>query len=194
MRNGGDPRVPQMDTEMLRETFDLTARSTSAAEARHRSLGWLTGHAVARQSAETAVLIVSEFVANAVVHSGSTVIRCALRFDGSLLRIEVTDQGNGHTSPAVKHAAADEISGRGLLLVSAVSEDWGAFPAAPCGWTVWATVRMTALAHRRHQQSTNPGSWLRSCDRAEVNSASAPTAAGRNTAARWQFWNASRTP
>ena len=150
MRNGGDPGVPQMDTEVLRETFDLAARGTSAAEARHRSLAWLARHAVAPEVADTAVLIVSEFVANAVVHSGSTVINCALHLGGGLLRIEVTDEGTGQTSPVVRHVKPDELSGRGLLLVSALSEAWGASPAATRGWTVWATVRTTpALAHRR---------------------------------------------
>jgi serine/threonine-protein kinase RsbW len=150
MRNGGDPGVPQMDTEVLRETFDLAARGTSAAEARHRSLAWLTRHAVAPEVADTAVLIISEFVANAVVHSGSTVISCALHLGGGLLRIEVTDEGTGRTSPVVRHVTPDELSGRGLLLVSALSEAWGASPAVPSGWTVWATVRTTTgLAHRR---------------------------------------------
>jgi anti-sigma regulatory factor (Ser/Thr protein kinase) len=140
MRNGGDPGVPQMDTEVLRETFDLAARGTSAGEARHRTLAWLTGHAVAPEVAETAVLIVSEFVANAVVHSGSAVISCTLYLGGGLLRIEVTDQGPGRSSPVIRHTTPDELSGRGLFLVSALSEAWGASPAVPRGWTVWATV------------------------------------------------------
>lgn len=144
MRNGG-PGVPQINTQVLYETFDLVARSTSAAEARHRCLDWLTGHGAPQQAIEATVLIVSEFVANAVVHSGSTVISCALQLGASLLRVEVTDQGNGPSSPVVRQAGPDEVSGRGLLLVSAVSEAWGAAPAVPCGWTVWATVRTTAL-------------------------------------------------
>lgn len=146
-----------MDTEVLRETFDLVARSTSAAEARHRSLAWLADHAVPRQAADTAVLIVSEFVANAVVHSGGSVIGCALQLGGGLLRIEVTDQGTGHTSPVVRQAAADDVSGRGLLLVSAMSEAWGASPAVPSGWTVWATVRTTALS----LGASRPPFWVR---------------------------------
>lgn len=130
-----------MDTEALRETFDLPARRASAAEARHRSLGWLTRHAVAHQAAETAVLVVSELVTNAVVHSGSTVIGCTLMLGGGRLRVEVTDQGTGRTAPVVRHAAAYDMTGRGLLLVSAVSEAWGASRAVPRGWTVWALVR-----------------------------------------------------
>jgi serine/threonine-protein kinase RsbW len=142
-RNGGDPRVPKTDTEALRETFGLAAHRTSVAEARHRSLCWLARHAVARQAAETAVLVVSELVTNAIVHSDSSLITCTLMIGGSLLRVEVTDQGTSRTAPVVRHAAADEMTGRGLLLVSAVSQAWGASPAIPQGWTVWAAVRTT---------------------------------------------------
>ena len=144
MQNGGDSRVPQMDTEVLRETFDVAARRTSVAEARHRSLAWLAQHPVAREATQTAVLVVSEFVTNAVVHTGSTVISCTLQLGSGLLRVEVTDQGTGRTSPMLRHAAADDVGGRGLVLVNAVAEAWGAFPAVPCGWTVWATMRVTA--------------------------------------------------
>jgi len=147
MRNGG-PGVPQINTQVLYETFDLAARSTSAAEARHRCLDWLTGHGVPQQAVEATVLIVSEFVANAVVHSGSAVISCALQLGASLLRVEVTDQGDSPSSPVVRQAATDEVSGRGLLLVSAVAEAWGAAPAVPRGWTVWATVPTTVLTRR----------------------------------------------
>jgi anti-sigma regulatory factor (Ser/Thr protein kinase) len=146
-----------MDTEVLREAFNLTACGTSAAEARHRSAAWLARHAVAREVTETAVLIVSEFVTNAVVHSGGTVIGCALQLGDGLLRIEVTDQGTGQASPAVRHATADEVSGRGLLLVSALSEEWGASPAIPGGWTVWAIVGTAALTRRRHHPACGAG-------------------------------------
>lgn len=133
-----------MGAKVLGEAFDLAVGSSSAAEARHRALAWLIRNSIARQATETAALIVSELVTNAVVHSNTTVISCALQLDGSLLRVEVTDQGTSCTSPVIRHAAVDEMSGRGLLLVSAVSETWGASPAIPSGWTVWATVRTTA--------------------------------------------------
>jgi hypothetical protein len=77
------------------------------------------------------------------VHSGSSLITCSLMLCDGLLRIEVTDQGTSRRVPVVRHAAAHELTGRGLLLVSAVSQSWGAFPAIPQGWTVWATVRTT---------------------------------------------------
>ena len=57
-----------------------------------------------------------------------------------------------------------------------------------------ARRRGAALAARAPQQSTSSGRWLRICARALVNAAYSSRACGRNTAARWQFWNASRTP
>ena len=145
IQDGGDSLVPQADTELGRETFRLAALGTSAAQARRRTMAWLTRHGVAPDPVATAVLIASELVANAVVHGGGDVINCVLQLSGGLLRIEVTDHGTGRDAPAVKHAAVEEASGRGLLLVSEVSEAWGVARAVPSGWTVWATVRTTVL-------------------------------------------------
>jgi anti-sigma regulatory factor (Ser/Thr protein kinase) len=144
-----------MDTEVLCVAFDLAARPASVAEARHRTLAWLFGYPVGQEAAEAAELIVSELVTNAIVHSGSDMVSCVLRLGGGLLRIEVTDQGVGVAEPAVRKPADDDVSGRGLLLVSAVAEAWGVSPAGPRmeglsvppsplgsgGRTVWATVR-----------------------------------------------------
>jgi anti-sigma regulatory factor (Ser/Thr protein kinase) len=139
--NGGEPRVPQTDADELREVFDLPARRASAAEARRRTLAWLARHPIGQAPAETAILIVSELVTNAVVHSASSVISCTLRLGGGLLYIEVTDEGTGEREPAVREAAADDVSGRGLLLVSTLSKAWGVTFAVPGGLTVWAAVR-----------------------------------------------------
>jgi anti-sigma regulatory factor (Ser/Thr protein kinase) len=147
--NGREPRVPSTDTFELREVFRLPARRASAAEARRRTFDWLTRHLIGQEPAEAAVLIVSELVTNAVMHSASSVIGCTLRLGGGLLYIEVTDQGAGGPEIAVRAAAADDVSGRGLLLVSALSKAWGVTSAVPRGLTVWAAVGV--------QQSTSPG-------------------------------------
>jgi serine/threonine-protein kinase RsbW len=138
--NGGEPRVPQTDADELREVFDLPACRASAAEARRRTLAWLTRHPIGQAPAEAAVLVISELVTNAVVHSASSVISCTLRLGGGLLYIEVTDEGDCEQEFAVRKAAVDDVSGRGLLLVSALSKAWGVTSAVPCGRTVWAAV------------------------------------------------------
>jgi len=138
--NGGDPRLPQIDIEALREAFDLAAHSASVAEARHRTLAWLLRHSIGQEAVESAVLIISELVTNAVVHSGSSVISCALLLGSGSLHIEVTDQGTGQRELAVREPAADDVSGRGLLLVSELATAWGVTQATPSGRTVWATL------------------------------------------------------
>jgi serine/threonine-protein kinase RsbW len=138
--NGGEPRVPTTDTDELRQVFDLPACRASAADARRRTLDWLTRHLIGREPAEAAVVIISELVTNAVVHSASSVISCTLRLGGGLLYIEVTDEGAAGPELTVREAAADDVSGRGLLLVSALSKAWGVTSAVPRGLTVWAAL------------------------------------------------------
>lgn len=139
-RDGADLLVPQPVTEVPHEAFDLAARTTSPAEARRRGAAWLRGHPVGQETLDAAALIISELVTNAVMHGGGNIIRCTLRLAGGVLRIEVTDQGHGYPEPAVRRPGPDDVSGRGLLLVSAVAEAWGVAPTAAGGRAVWATV------------------------------------------------------
>jgi anti-sigma regulatory factor (Ser/Thr protein kinase) len=89
--------------------------------------------------AETAVLLTSELVTNAVQHSdsrrpGGTVTLLILDIAGRI-RIEVTDNGSDHSSPVVK---ADVFSpdGHGLLLVETMAGHWG-YLRDGAGTTVW---------------------------------------------------------
>jgi anti-sigma regulatory factor (Ser/Thr protein kinase) len=139
-RNGGALGVPQPDTEPPNEAFDLAARTTAPGEARRRAAAWLRGHPVGHEALDATALILSELVTNAVMHGGGNIIGCTLRIAGGVLRIEVTDQGYGYPEPAVRRPGPDDVSGRGLLLVSTVAEAWGVVPAGAGGRTVWATV------------------------------------------------------
>lgn len=69
-----------------------------------------------------AVLLVSELVANAVLHSG-TAVEVVVRTDDKI-RIEVHD-GNPQL-PLRKHYSNMSGTGRGLLLVERLASDWGA--------------------------------------------------------------------
>jgi len=88
---------------------------------------------------ETAQLVASELVTNAVVHAG-TPIELTLRLMAPLLHIAVRDHGAGHAKIT---GTVDESaeSGRGLVLVEALSSSWGNF-VPPFGKIVWATVRV----------------------------------------------------
>ncbi|MFD7442545.1 ATP-binding protein [Streptomyces sp. NPDC059909] len=94
---------------------------------------------------ETAVLLLSELVTNACHHArvspGREVwTRCELRDE--TLRVEVSDASD--VLPWLREAAPDEESGRGLALVAALADAWGAHPrACGIGKTVWFEVSVT---------------------------------------------------
>lgn len=72
--------------------------------------------------ADTAALLVSELVANAVLHSG-TPLEVVVRCDADRVRIEVHD-GNP-VLPVRKHYSTMSGTGRGLLLVERMAAEWG---------------------------------------------------------------------
>lgn len=73
--------------------------------------------------AYTATLLVSELVANAVLHSG-TALEVVVRCDADRVRIEVHD-GNP-VLPVRKHYSNMSGTGRGLLLVERMAAEWSA--------------------------------------------------------------------
>jgi anti-sigma regulatory factor (Ser/Thr protein kinase) len=92
-----------------------------------------------RDTAETATLLLSELMTNAVRHSrvpGRQIsARCQL-LSATILRIEVSDAGNG--LPVPRTSAPDDESGRGLALVEALSRAWGSYRRPyGIGKTVW---------------------------------------------------------
>jgi CheY-like chemotaxis protein len=84
-----------------------------------------------------AELVVSELVANALVHVGAG---CELQvgFARGLLRIDVTDRGLGAPNP--QRASTTAEHGRGLFLVSATCAAWGVEADPNGGKTVWAEI------------------------------------------------------
>jgi CheY-like chemotaxis protein len=82
-------------------------------------------------------LVLSELVTNALVHGGS---RCELRarFTNGLLRIEVRDRGSG--TPDLRAPAPESEGGRGLMIVSSMSQSWGVDADEGGGKVVWAEI------------------------------------------------------
>jgi anti-sigma regulatory factor (Ser/Thr protein kinase) len=92
---------------------------------------------------ENAGLIVSELVTNAIQASLSAEcilpVRVWLTSDRSRLLIQVQDS-NRHP-PARTDADGDDESGRGLVIVEAISAKWGWHPTGDQGGkTVWALI------------------------------------------------------
>jgi anti-sigma regulatory factor (Ser/Thr protein kinase) len=89
---------------------------------------------------ETAELLVSELVTNAIRASGGVpdpVIRLWLVSDRSNLVIRVWD-GSGDL-PVCQDAGPDSECGRGLLLAEALSKDWGVYRRGH-GKVVWVLI------------------------------------------------------
>ncbi|AXK31943.1 ATP-binding protein [Streptomyces armeniacus] len=127
----------------LRDAFHLPAIDTSVAEARRRVLERLREWGVTEDSCGNAQLLVSELFTNAVRHTDSEKVSCELWVIGVRLRLEVTDEGGGRPlSPyAVPGVDTDGESGRGLLLVSVLADEWGIRPDERArGHAVWAEL------------------------------------------------------
>ncbi|MFJ6524737.1 ATP-binding protein [Streptomyces longwoodensis] len=71
------------------------------------------------------LLCVSELVTNAVLHGvpPGRQLLIFLRWDGRLLRVEVHDSGGGEPRATDGDTCAE--GGRGLLLVTLLSDKWG---------------------------------------------------------------------
>jgi len=85
---------------------------------------------------DTAVLLVSELVTNALLHAG-TEIDLAAAVDPTGLRVEVGD-GSVHL-PARRAYGPTAGTGRGLLMLESAVDDWGV-TRHPHGKTVWFHV------------------------------------------------------
>ncbi len=92
------------------------------ALARRQIVRWLATE-VGPVELDTAKLLVSELVTNAVVHGhGEISLRATL--DEDRLLVEVIDQGRGFER-TVRQRDFEDIGGRGLAIVDAEASRWG---------------------------------------------------------------------
>ncbi|MFJ6569982.1 ATP-binding protein [Streptomyces sp. NPDC091292] len=92
--------------------------------------------------AETLILLVSELVTNAVVHTGCpAVLRIVLsgrpEAAPATVRLEVADRSE--CPPRPRHAEGDETNGRGLELVDGLADRWGWQPEG-AGKQIWCEI------------------------------------------------------
>ncbi|MGW7050909.1 ATP-binding protein [Streptomyces sp. NPDC054887] len=122
------------------EEVRLPSRPESAATARR-----LTHCVVFRQwqlspqTAEYAVLLVSELVGNAVRHTGARIFGLRMLRRRGWMRIEVRDPSRG--LPCLMPVHELDTSGRGLFLVDKLSDRWGV-DLLPRGKTTWFEMRV----------------------------------------------------
>ncbi|MFG3223583.1 ATP-binding protein [Kitasatospora sp. NPDC048194] len=123
----------------------------SAGRARLRFLRLAFEWDVPVDSAETALILLSELVTNACRHARSPRDRMigvrVLLPSSSLLRIEVSDADP--ELPTLRQAAPEDESGRGLALVAALATSWGARPRGEgyIGKTTWCELALPTPAN-----------------------------------------------
>lgn len=112
----------------------------------------LRASGLGRDLVDTAVLLASEVVTNAVLHAHTEVeVRVGV---GAGARIEVVDGSALH--PARREHEADSVSGRGLELVEAMASSFGVDVGPGDGKTVWFTVGPTDAAAYHDWQEAEP--------------------------------------
>nr|WP_202510754.1 ATP-binding protein [Streptomyces sp. SID5643] len=91
--------------------------------------------------AETLILLVSELVTNAVVHTGRpAVLRLSLPHvvtEEATVRLEVADRSG--RAPVPRCAGDDATGGRGLALVDGLADRWG-WSVEATGKRIWCEV------------------------------------------------------
>lgn len=107
-----------------------TARTFTAATLRDWQLPLLSG---------SASLVASELVTDSMLHA-HTVVGLSLSRCEDRVRLAVHDHGGGAPSLPRGDLTVEELEGRGLLLVQAMSRSWGVFPARSAGKAVWAIM------------------------------------------------------
>ncbi|MFD7325421.1 ATP-binding protein [Streptomyces sp. NPDC059875] len=87
--------------------------------------------------AETLVLLISELVTNAVVHTGCPAVLRMLFAAGGGVRVEVADTSDRPPQP--RHAEGEDTNGRGLELVDGLADRWG-WQREGVGKSIWCEV------------------------------------------------------
>ncbi|MFF1421088.1 ATP-binding protein [Streptomyces sp. NPDC058280] len=125
--------------------FTLPGRRDSVARARHRVRAELQRRRLPADLCDVAVLVISELVTNAVLHTGGALVGCEVRVMTDHVRLDVHDQGIQDGALGPRCPDSDAESGRGLLLVDSLADSWGVVSReGGVGRTVWATLPFPA--------------------------------------------------
>jgi anti-sigma regulatory factor (Ser/Thr protein kinase) len=114
--------------------IELPCELTAGAAARHFLRQQLSSWELDTAHLDDALLLVSEVVANAVLHARTEIELTLRAADTGALRVEVYDDNSRLPTMAVP--PDDATSGRGLQVIERLANRWG-FERSRSGKTVW---------------------------------------------------------
>ncbi|MFJ6080220.1 SpoIIE family protein phosphatase [Streptomyces sp. NPDC092369] len=133
-------RYDGMTLRPLRETWTVWRVPEAVGHARRFTRRALRGWGVPRDDMDAVLLVVSELVTNALVHTDGQV-RLDLTLLGDRLRVAVADS-SPRTPVKPTSIGWEATGGRGILLVEAMSGTWGTVPVSG-GKQVWAELAVS---------------------------------------------------
>ncbi|GGU88189.1 ATP-binding protein [Streptomyces albospinus] len=129
--------------QVLQVQLEVRPDPAEVGRARRWARSRLAGSGIGADEplAETLILLISELVTNAVVHTG-TAARLRMCFSGSgavvgTVRVEVVDASA--RPPRQRHADGEDTNGRGLELVDGLADRWG-WQHEGAGKRIWCEV------------------------------------------------------
>jgi anti-sigma regulatory factor (Ser/Thr protein kinase) len=123
-----------LDPWAVSSTYELPSRPSSARVARRLARGAMGG--CPEPLVETAELLITELIANAIQHASSSPVM-HIDVDSGTVRISVSDESS--QTPDVRHGGLEEEGGRGLMLIEALSTSWG-WTRTTGGKQIWFTL------------------------------------------------------
>ena len=113
---------------------ELPPARTSARDARRFLTATLAEWQISGEPTDTACLLATELVTNAVLYASTPIDLVVERWD-SMLRVQVRDRAPQLPIPRERRDALS-LTGRGLALVKELSKSWGVTPRV-YGKSVW---------------------------------------------------------
>ena len=125
------------DPELLSRAVTLSAAPESVAAGRQWSretmADWMLD-----ELADVAVQLVSELVTNSIEHAHTACVRLMMTHAAATLWIDVGDDDAARL-PVNRQAGPDDICGRGLTIIEAMSDRWGV-SVTRSGKSVWCAL------------------------------------------------------
>jgi len=136
--------APTRPTELRLCRVRLTAGPTAAGQARGQVQAAIRTWDISVDP-DVAVLLTSELVTNAITHEAGGDITLAITCSRDRLRVDVHD--TSRSMPVLVEASAEAETGRGLMLVATLSDEWGCY-STPAGKAVYFTLAFQPTAPR----------------------------------------------